>query len=80
MVDNNSADDENILTLDVHDAISDAVLTTLTVTRKQFVAPFRAQNFTTFIKFPDSSPTQLEFRVYYQCCSFVVHEVRGCSP
>jgi hypothetical protein len=75
-VDNNSADDLNILDLDVNDATSNSILTTLTVTREMFQTPFGPQNFTAYFKLSAGSPLpQLEFRVYYHCCVYAAHLV-----
>jgi hypothetical protein len=77
-VDNNSADDLNIVDLDVNDATTSTVLTTLTVTREMFQQPFEPQNFTAYFKLPAGSALpQLEFRVYYHCCVYLVHVVRA---
>jgi hypothetical protein len=71
-VDNNNADDLEILTLDVHDTASNRVLTNWTLHRNDFEAAGTPQNFQLFFTTP-SAAARLEYRVYYVCCSEVTH-------
>ena len=76
-IDNNSADNDNVVTLDVNVGGAATAFTTLTIDRQQFSKPFAPQNFTAYVSLPAGQPLpSLEFRVYYHCCSFIQHEVR----
>jgi hypothetical protein len=62
MIDDNTADNANIVNLDVNDATSDKVLGELLVTRRQFDWPMTYQDFSLPFIAPDRG--RLEFRTY----------------
>lgn len=70
-IDNNSADNGQVLLLDAHDATNNVILASRTITRKDFVAPNTAQNFD--LTFELSAPTSMEYRVYTQGISAITH-------
>lgn len=77
-----SADDHELVVLDVHDEISNAVLGQLQVNRKDFVAPNQGQAFSVPFTVP-ASPATLEYRVLYLGWSLVTHvstDVAGGAP
>ncbi len=70
-IDNNTADDRNILLLDVYDHHSDRVIGKRVITRKDFA---KAHEFCLFT-FDFISPSQqanMEFRIYYMGHAFVI--------
>lgn len=69
MLDNVTADNNQILTLDVYDAASGRVLATRTLTRQQFNAPFQYQDFD--LNFSANAGQMLEFRTYWHGSSYV---------
>ena len=80
LIDNNSADDMHILTLDVTTDGGNTVLASMTVTRTQFNAPNVAQRFTLGVPAVAAGTAAMEFRVFYVCCAYVEHvqtEVTG---
>lgn len=73
-IDNNVADDVEVVRLDVHDATRDAVLTSNVIHRRDFEAAFPAQqDFVLFFTTPAAANTSLEYRVFYICCAEVTH-------
>jgi hypothetical protein len=72
LVDNNVADNLQILTLDVYNANAGKILATQQVRRRMFNAPFAYQNF----EVPFSAPAnaKLEFRVFYNGSAYVKFE------
>ncbi len=70
-IDNNTADDRNILILDVYDHTSDRVIGKEIVTRKDFA---KANQFClfTFDFTPPSADANMEFRIYYMGHSYVL--------
>ena len=67
-VDNNSADDLELLDLSVYEASSGEVIVNRTVHRNDFETAGVIQNFSLFFTTP-VSPSRLQYRVYYRCCS-----------
>ncbi|KAH3757065.1 arabinan endo-1,5-alpha-L-arabinosidase [Pelomyxa schiedti] len=73
-IDNNSADNLEIVRLEVNDATKSKILATLTLYRTDFDSAGldRIQVFSLFFSNTGCS-SSLEFRVYYYCCAAVVH-------
>lgn len=72
-VDNNTASDASpIAQVDVHDAVSDTILASTAVRRKDFETANSAQAFVLFFTTPTHA-AQLEYRVLYVCCAAVTH-------
>ncbi len=67
-VDNNSADDLQLVDLSVIDAMSGAVLVNSTVRRSDFEIAGVFQNFSIFITAP-TTLSRLVYQVWYRCCS-----------
>ena len=77
-----SADDHELVVLDIHDASSNVVLGQLQVNRKDFVAPSQGQAFSVPFTTP-AGPAKLEYRVLYLGWSLVTHvstDVAGGAP
>lgn len=71
-IDNNSADRLTVLTVDVHDADTDEILTSRNISRHDFDKDEnQLQIFSLY--FSTTIGHQLEFRVYYHCCSEIIH-------
>lgn len=73
-IDNNVADDQSVVELDVNDAATQTVLTSLTVRRQDFSGAFAAQTFTLFVSAVPAG-AKLEYRVFYVCCSEIQHQL-----
>ena len=71
-VDDNTADDHELVVLDVHDEASNTVLGELQVFRRDFTAPNTGQAFNVAFTTP-AGPSQLEYRVLYLGWSLVTH-------
>lgn len=69
-VDNNVADDFQLLYLSVVDTAGGKLLVNTTVRRDDFEVAGELQNFSVFFTTP-SKPSKLEYRVFYRCCSEV---------
>jgi hypothetical protein len=69
LVDNNTADNGDVVTIDVHDATAGSVLASSTITRQQWNAANAYQDFT--LNFTNTAGHQLEFRVYWRDISYV---------
>lgn len=69
MIDNNTADDDRVVTLDVYDASSGSLLAAHTIKRKEFTNPFRYQEFA--LSFVSPSSHQLEFRTYWHDKAYI---------
>ena len=69
LIDNNSADNNRILTLDVFDANSGRVIASMNVTRRNFNSPSAYQNFT--LRFTAQSGQRLEFRTFWHGGAYV---------
>jgi hypothetical protein len=69
MLDNVTADNNRILTLDVYDAASGRVLASRSLTRKQFSRAFQYQNFD--VSFTAAAGQRLEFRTFWHGGSYV---------
>lgn len=68
-IDNNSADDRRILTLDVYDSFQEKLLTQAFITRKQFP---KAGAFNLFkLSFTPVEQSKLEFRIFYNGWSYI---------
>lgn len=64
MIDNNTADNNDMVRVDVYNSTTSTVLATQTITRQQFTAAYTYQNFT--LSFNNQTAGQsLEFRVYW---------------
>jgi len=73
-IDNTTADNLEILRLDVHDAAGKHVLVQREVRRTDFVISHQPQNFS--LSFTNKNCSRsLEFRVYFFCCAQVTHFV-----
>ncbi len=70
MVDNNSADNAQIVTIDINDATANVSLGSRTILRSQWKAPYQYQYFYIPFSIPASGHA-LEYRVFYGCCSYV---------
>ncbi|CAF1186692.1 unnamed protein product [Didymodactylos carnosus] len=71
-VDNNVGDPSDLLTVDVNDPGTDRVLTSRNISRLDFgYASVQPQVFSLY--FSSTPGHSLEFRVYYRCCSKIVH-------
>lgn len=71
-VDNNVADREIVVTVDVNDADANRILTSREITRVDFgYNNLRSQVFSLY--FNSVIGHKLEFRVFYHCCSEIVH-------
>lgn len=73
LLDNVSADNLRIVTLDVYDASARRILATRALTRRNFAAPFAYQDFDLGFMAPGQG-NQLEWRVYYHGRSYVRHD------
>lgn len=71
MIDNNSADNLKIITVDVNDAAHGHVLMALDINRQDFNAPNTAVNFD--VPFYAPSGASLEFRVFYWGSAAIQH-------
>lgn len=69
LIDNRSANNDRILTIDVYDANSNRVIASRNVTRGQFSAPMAYQNFT--VTFTAQSGQRLEFRTFWHGGAYV---------
>jgi hypothetical protein len=81
-VDNNSADNNVLVVLDVHDADTNAVYASLNVTREDFLLPNANQQFSLQFSVP-AGPSKLEYRVFYVGWALVTHvltTVSGGNP
>lgn len=67
-VDNNSADDFQVLDLTVMDVLSGVQLANTTVRRSDFEFAGMFQNVSLFVTTP-AAPAELQYRAYYRCCS-----------
>jgi hypothetical protein len=72
MIDNNTADDNRILTLDVYDAASGQMLALRDVTRRMFAEPMKYQDFT--LEFAAEPRQKLEFRTYWHGSAYIRQE------
>jgi hypothetical protein len=72
-IDNDSHDDVEVVTLDVHDAASQTVLASWTLHRNDFqsTGPGGVQAFDLLFTTPAAANPLLEYRVFYRCCSQV---------
>ncbi len=77
-IDNNSADDALVATVDVNDAAHDHVLARRDLTRTAFSAPDGATN--VYLPFTAPSDAALEFRVVYHCCARLEHRSTAIFP
>lgn len=69
MVDNNTADDAPVVTIDVHDADSGRQLAERVIRRRAFGAAFTYQDFS--LRFDAPGPNRLEFRTLWHDQSYV---------
>jgi len=69
MIDNRSADNNRILTIEVYDANSGRVIASSNVTRREFNTPLTYQNFT--LTFTAQSGQRLEFRTFWHGGAYV---------
>lgn len=69
LLDNVTADNRQILTLDVYDSVQNKILASLAVTRKMFSSAYRYQQFS--LPFTASGSQRLEFRTYWHGFSYV---------
>jgi hypothetical protein len=72
MIDNNTADNNRVLTLDVYDASSGRILSVHDVTRQMFAVPMEYQDFT--LEFTADRGQQLEFRTYWHGGAYIRQE------
>jgi hypothetical protein len=72
-IDNNSADQDIVARLDVHEAESNVVLTSDTVHRSDFETVNEAQPFVLYFKAPTVPGARLEYRVYFVGCAALTH-------
>lgn len=70
MVDNNTADNAEVATLDVYDAQRRQVLASRHVYRRDFTSAFGWQDFT--LSFTNTSGSRLEFRTYWTDMSWLI--------
>jgi hypothetical protein len=75
LVDNNVHDDEDIVTIDIATDGGSTVLASATISRTKFDGAFVPQQFNLSVTNP-GGPQQLEFRVFFHCCSYIEHVVR----
>ncbi|MBI5508008.1 MAG: hypothetical protein HY903_04575 [Deltaproteobacteria bacterium] len=71
MVDNNSADNLNVLTLDLYDATSDQVLASRTPRRQEWTGTFAYQGFTLSADLAGRAGHRMEARIYWRDVSYV---------
>eukprot|EP01084_Bolivina_argentea_P224409 379476_1 len=71
-IDNNYADNITVISLDIHDAQNNKILKTTNVYRYDFGYSNSPQDFNVSFTNPNCS-TSLEFRVFYHCCSEIIH-------
>jgi polysaccharide biosynthesis protein PslG len=69
MLDNVTASDSRVLTLDVFDADANRVLASRHLTRRQFSVPFQYQDFG--LRFSNSAGHRIELRTYWHDTSYV---------
>lgn len=69
MVDDNSADNGNVVLIDVYDYTVDQVLASMTITRKQFRYPCKYQDFK--LSFTNTAGHAMEFRIWWYDISYV---------
>jgi hypothetical protein len=72
MIDNNSAGNNRIVTLDVYDAAAGRMLAVLDVTRQMFTAPMKYQDFP--LEFTAESGQKLEFRTFWHGGAYIRQE------
>ena len=72
MIDNNTADDSRILTLDIYDAASARTLAVRDVTRRMFTAPMKYQDFQ--LEFTAEPGQKLEFRTFWHGSAYIRQE------
>jgi hypothetical protein len=72
VIDNNKADALNVVNLDVHDAATDTILASRSLLRTDFEVAGGTVPFGLYFTTP-AGAASLEFRVYYVCCSAIVH-------
>lgn len=77
-VDNNSADNQSIGSLDVHDAVTGQILAHQEFHRKEFTSPMVFQDIT--LTFYTTGSNSLEFRVYYNGFSYLEHAQTAILP
>ncbi len=70
MIDNNSADNNTVVTIDVYNATTSTVLATQPITRQQFAAPNVYQNFIMSFNYATAGQ-QLEFRTYWHDLAYI---------
>ena len=71
-IDNNDNDNTQVLTLDVNDEENLVVLNTVDIYRTDFKSAQSPQQFELSFTNPNCSKL-LEFRVFYVCCSKIIH-------
>ena len=70
LVDNVSADNNNILYIDVYDSTANSILASRELYRSEFITPFKYKNFK--LDFTPAGPYHvLEFRTYWRGGSYV---------
>ncbi len=70
MIDNNTADNYNVVKIDVYNATTSTVLAEQTITRQQFTSTFTYQYFTLSFNNPTAGQS-LEFRVYWYDTAYI---------
>eukprot|EP01116_Phalansterium_solitarium_P006220 TRINITY_DN18525_c0_g1_i1.p1 TRINITY_DN18525_c0_g1~~TRINITY_DN18525_c0_g1_i1.p1 ORF type:complete len:544 (+),score=170.09 TRINITY_DN18525_c0_g1_i1:155-1786(+) len=79
-IDNWTADDVDVLRVEVNDADDQVVIASRTIVRTDFVAGLASpRNFSLFFTCATQS-SRMEFRVFYSCCSQVTHWVTVVRP
>ncbi len=78
LIDNNSADDLPVLTLDVRDAASGKALAQQVVRRKTFAQPFAWQDFA--LSFTNPAGSKLELRTYWHGIAYVREDRVSLGP
>ncbi len=71
MVDNNVADDNEVVVLEVHDADTDQVVGSRRIHRREFHAPFKYQRFTVNGNLEGRAGHHMEMRVWWSGSSYV---------
>ena len=71
MVDNNSADDLEVVVLDVFDATTGKILASRSVKRKEFAKPFSYQGFALPFQLGGVIGHKMEVRVFWKDVSYV---------
>jgi hypothetical protein len=81
MIDNNTADNRQVVRLDVYDATADTILASRDVTRKEWTSTFQYQPFSLpFVISGEQSGRLLEFRVYWYKQAYIREQNVSVDP